>query len=126
MEPNSRAGNMASGTNATNYNNVKELIRLVKYFQKKEDLKEGSHNFTFISSYSFIFLYQANFIKSFCKGQLGCVFPDLFSYFTPQTEQLNNIHCISKGWKTFTLKCWFPVCDISHLDNGVLYDAVYV
>ena len=25
MEPNSRAHNMASGTNATNYNNIKEL-----------------------------------------------------------------------------------------------------
>lgn len=36
MEPYSRAGNMASGTNATNYNNIKELIRLVKCFQKKK------------------------------------------------------------------------------------------
>lgn len=89
MEPYSRAGNMASGTNATNYNNIKELIRLVKCFQKKkkmEDLKEGSHNSAFISSYSFIFLYQTNFIKLFCKGQVRCVFPDLFSYFTPETE----------------------------------------
>lgn len=77
---------MASGTNAINYKSIKELIEPVKCFQRKEDLKEGSHNSTFISNYSFIVLYQANFIKSFCKGQVGCVFPGLFSYFITQTE----------------------------------------
>lgn len=95
---------MASGTNATNYNNIKELIKPVKCFQRKEDLKEGSHKSAFISNYSFIFLYQANFIKSFCKGQMGCVFPELFSYFMTQTKKLDNIHCISKDWKTLTPK----------------------
>lgn len=59
MEPNSSAGNMASGTNATNYNNIRGLIRLVKCFQKKEDLKEESHNSAFISSYSFIFFVSS-------------------------------------------------------------------
>lgn len=86
MEPNSRAGNMASGTNATNYKDSKELIKPVKCFQRKEDLKEGSHNPAFISNFSFIFLYRANFIKSFCKGQVGRVFPRLLSYFMTQTE----------------------------------------
>lgn len=86
MEPNSGAGYMASGTNATNYENIKELIKPVKCFQREEDLKEGSHNSAFISNYSFIFLYQANFIKSFCKGQVGCVFSRLFSNFMTQAE----------------------------------------
>lgn len=76
---------MAPGTNAINYKNTKELIKPVKCFQRDEDLKEGSHNSAFISNYSFIFLYQANFIKSFCKGQVGCAFPGLLSYFMTQT-----------------------------------------
>jgi hypothetical protein len=105
MELNSRASNTALGTNATNCKNIKEFIKPVKRFQGKEDLKEGSHNSAFISNYSFLFLYQANFIKSFCKGQVGCVFPGLFSYFMTQTEKLDNIHYISKDCKIFVTRC---------------------
>lgn len=41
---------MASGTNATNYKNIKELIKPVKCFQRKEDVREGSHNSSFIGN----------------------------------------------------------------------------
>lgn len=47
MEPNSRAGNMASGTNATNYNDIKELIRLVKCVQKKGGSERRKPQFCF-------------------------------------------------------------------------------
>lgn len=84
MEPNSKAGNMAPGTNAANYKYIKELIKLVKCSQRKENLKEVT--ILLLSEITLIFLYRANFVKSFCKGQVGCIFSGLFSYFMTQTK----------------------------------------
>lgn len=46
-------GHRALGTNATNYENIEVLIKLVKCFQRKEDLKEESLSSVFISNFLF-------------------------------------------------------------------------
>lgn len=108
-EPNSRAVNMAPGPNATNYENIKELIS-PRSTCKEQKIWKGPGTSLFLSAIAcHTALYETNFIKSFCKGQVGCVFSELLSYFVTQTEKLDNIHCISKDWNTLMSRCWFPV-----------------
>lgn len=55
-----------------------------------EERKETSHESVFISNCSFIALHETDFIKSVFKGQVGCVFSELPSYFVVRTEKPDN------------------------------------
>lgn len=57
---------------------------------------QGSNSSGLTSNCSFIFVYQAGFIKLSSKGQMWCVFLVLLWFFMTLPEQLNNKQCMSK------------------------------
>lgn len=109
MEADSRAVKMAPGPNTTHYENIKELISL-RNTCKGQRSERGQPRVCFYQQLLFhISTWSSHFIKSFGKGQMGCVLSERLSYFVTQTEKLDNIHCISEDWNTLMSRCWFPV-----------------
>lgn len=58
-------------------------------------LEQGTNSSVLISNCSFVFVYQASFIKLFSKGQMWCVFLVLLWFSMTLPEWLNNKRCMS-------------------------------